>query len=293
MSLRLRGRRARPALSSPVPNGAALNQAQCLAHQQHHQHSSQQQHCRNQERNREEREREEDSPPHLRHPHHHHSKYQYESLYESSDEFNKETNNLLNKHYYALEAAIQQAEKSPYLHKHGCVIVSRGKVVASGHNRPANGISSLHAECAALKEFKKKVTRGGGRRLSASAVMFVVRLHPHSRPPHHSPSTSTDVPAGGWRLLLSAPCDACVRAIQAAGIRTVFFSVNSPPPPQQRGGRVGRMKNGADAEDSTRNGSVGPDESQSQREENKAHASSPEGDEDAIGRIRRGGSARV
>ena len=67
--------------------------------------------------------------------------------------------NISLRHYRYMAEAINEAIKSPIHHKHGCVIVSNGKIVGRGYNHLRSTSSdglihnccSCHAEIAALR----------------------------------------------------------------------------------------------------------------------------------------------
>lgn len=71
--------------------------------------------------------------------------------------------NLGRRHGRCIKVAIDEARKSNILHKHGCVLVSGGKIISKGHNtnRTASkdglirNCCSCHAEIAAIRNFAK------------------------------------------------------------------------------------------------------------------------------------------
>lgn len=101
--------------------------------------------------------------------------------------------------------AIHMARKSDVKsHKHGCVIIRNGQIVAEGFNHYCDHLRhqyTIHAEVHALSRLKG--SRGGG-----TCDMIVVRVH-------------TD-----GALKLSRPCEHCQVAIyrRRGIIRRVFFS---------------------------------------------------------------------
>jgi len=114
------------------------------------------------------------------------------------------------RHQSYCERAVQEALKSPIVHKVGCVIVKDNKIVAASHNQfTVNHIChswSVHAEVAALLQLRKQP-----RRFFRDCVMYVVRVG----------TESMDYP-----LKLSKPCEACEALITAVGIRRVYYSTN-------------------------------------------------------------------
>ena len=67
---------------------------------------------------------------------------------------------ITKKHARCIHAACNEAEKSPCLHKHGCVIASSGRIYGKGYNHYRNHSSdgflddcvSCHAEIAAIRD---------------------------------------------------------------------------------------------------------------------------------------------
>ena len=102
------------------------------------------------------------------------------------------------------DRAVNEAKKSTMNHKHGCVIVKDGEVIATGHNHMMDFMShsflSIHAECDALRKVKNK-----GKRFLEQCTLIVVRV-------------------GKCELKNSHPCEACTKEIQKHGIGKVFYS---------------------------------------------------------------------
>lgn len=83
------------------------------------------------------------------------------SNYPNSKEM-EDTNSLTitKRHAKCIHAAIDQAFKSPCLHKHGCVIAGSGRIYGKGYNNYRNHSSdgfldecvSCHAEIAAIRD---------------------------------------------------------------------------------------------------------------------------------------------
>jgi tRNA(Arg) A34 adenosine deaminase TadA len=101
---------------------------------------------------------------------------------------------------YFISVAITEAKKSKMLHKHGCVIVCKNKIMAKGHNYMFNKHISIHAEIDAIK--KMHTTDFAG------CTMYVIRIS----------NTNT--------LKLSKPCSHCAVTINALGIRRVYYSID-------------------------------------------------------------------
>ena len=67
---------------------------------------------------------------------------------------------MTRKHARCIHAACIEAEKSPCLHKHGCVIAGSGRIYGKGYNNYRNHSSdgllhecvSCHAEIAAIRD---------------------------------------------------------------------------------------------------------------------------------------------
>lgn len=112
---------------------------------------------------------------------------------------------------YYIDIAKNAAKKSEMLHRHGCVIVYKDKLI-TGHNTNLNlrneiEGSSIHAEMNALKKAKKILTKSELK----NAKLFVIRI-------------GTDSMCNP--LKYSKPCPYCERSIKEAGITKVFYSTN-------------------------------------------------------------------
>jgi pyrimidine deaminase RibD-like protein len=112
------------------------------------------------------------------------------------------TDNWFGRHIKYLKMAREMATRATGVHRHGCVIVSGGRILARGHNSYENGV---HAEVNALSANWLSEFKG--------ATLYVARLRKEQ--------------AYG----LSLPCPACQIDIRKAGIKRVFFSTNDPDVP--------------------------------------------------------------
>jgi deoxycytidylate deaminase len=106
-----------------------------------------------------------------------------------------------------LEAARHVATQSSMLHRHGCVIVYGGQIIAKACNvhccsPSASGLWSIHAEVNAIRKVKS-------RRILSECDMYIVRIGPE---------------AAGFPFKLSKPCRHCQTIIEEVGVRTVFYS---------------------------------------------------------------------
>ena len=110
------------------------------------------------------------------------------------------------KHDAFIEQAMLEAARSDLRHRHGAVIVHRGKIIARGHNK-CDMLNykafNLHAEVAAIMDMKKS------RDQPDNVVMYVIRL-------------------GGCGTKFSKPCINCERCIIENKIKRVYFSSNDP-----------------------------------------------------------------
>ena len=114
-----------------------------------------------------------------------------------------------NKHSMFMELARKEATKSTMQHQHGCVIVSRNKVVSSAHNivcKDLNKEFSIHAEVNALRKLKR-INTSNNNNSNRTYEMYVVRI-------------------GSYDLKYSKPCPNCKNAILAHGISKVYYSLN-------------------------------------------------------------------
>lgn len=109
-----------------------------------------------------------------------------------------------------LARAADLATYSTENYRHGAIIVKNGKTIAVGVNRRVNHPnqvidpkknSSVHAEIAALNACRKTNVRG--------AVLYVARI------------LSNGAPA------MSKPCARCQKALTDAGVKKVFYTVES------------------------------------------------------------------
>lgn len=114
------------------------------------------------------------------------------------------------------DKAINEAKKSGMNHRHGCVIVKDGEIVATGYNHMMDFMShtflSIHAECDAIRKVKNR-----GKKYLEQCSLVVVRIGRRSRDVDQRPN-----------LKNSKPCEACTREIQKCGIVRVFYSAGPP-----------------------------------------------------------------
>lgn len=105
-----------------------------------------------------------------------------------------------------LERAKQIAQKSNYQqHKHGCVIVYKGRIVATGFNsmstnpKSSHRFNKIHAEMAALWKLHSRITN--------KHILYVYREHKNGK------------------MAMSRPCKLCEQMIRVVGISTVIYTV--------------------------------------------------------------------
>jgi deoxycytidylate deaminase len=105
-----------------------------------------------------------------------------------------------------LKIAAEIAKKSTMTQKHGCVIVHKKSVIATGYNTmPSMFNHSLHAEINAINKVKNR------QYLLKDCDLYIVRIGPDSL---------DNV------LKYSKPCPNCTRCILNCKIRRVFYSTN-------------------------------------------------------------------
>lgn len=113
------------------------------------------------------------------------------------------------KHAMFVKKAVQAAARSSLkVHRHGCVIVKDGVIVSGGYNyhtKHVNNRFTIHAEMDALVRLKKSIR-------PQDCDMYVVRI---GRDSIHNPP-----------LKYSRPCADCMRALQKAGIKRIYFLTN-------------------------------------------------------------------
>lgn len=105
-----------------------------------------------------------------------------------------------------LRLAMRVAKMSDMRHRHGCVIVHKGEVVAMGWNHMEEHLKdswSFHAEMDALFKVNKHKVR------LSECELYVVRLGKESM---------------GNQFKNSCPCSRCAEAIISAGIKRAYFS---------------------------------------------------------------------
>lgn len=106
-----------------------------------------------------------------------------------------------------IKVAIEEAKRSNFKHKHGCVIFKGSKIIASGYNeirycnelnkKYRKWINSLHAEQKTILFSQAPVKR---------CSLLVVRIN------------------NNYDLMESKPCNMCQSLIQDVGITKVYFS---------------------------------------------------------------------
>lgn len=110
------------------------------------------------------------------------------------------------KDVYHLHKAMGLALASKEKHRHGAVIVRKGRVISSGVNVRKNDPnicsfplieSGIHAEVAAIKKANTSLE---------GATIYVARINKSGQP------------------LFSKPCERCQAAIEKAGIKKVFYT---------------------------------------------------------------------
>ena len=103
--------------------------------------------------------------------------------------------------------AINEANKSTMIHKHGAVIINKsGDILGKGHNYIQSYYShlySMHAEIAAIQNYNKK-----NKNRKEELIMLVVRV------------TGKE----GKHTRNSKPCENCTKEIKKMGIKRTFYS---------------------------------------------------------------------
>lgn len=113
---------------------------------------------------------------------------------------------------YFLDKAIEVAKIPVSNFKHGAIIVKNGNPIGIGMNYTINDPAFLsdpvamkhaavHAEVAALRACKKVNTKG--------AIAYVARVLKNGEP------------------RMSKPCPACQKVLKEAGIKKVFYTIDS------------------------------------------------------------------
>ena len=106
--------------------------------------------------------------------------------------------------------AADEAKKSPMSQKHGCVVIHKNKVVATGFNKQVEpfSLTSIHAEVNALIKAKKILNKSELKQ----AKLMVVRIG----------TNSMDNP-----LKYSKPCKVCQNFIEKLGVQLVYYSTSN------------------------------------------------------------------
>lgn len=105
-------------------------------------------------------------------------------------------------------AAVVAARSPVRNHRHGCIIVKDGEILAEGYNNYTQHFEhkfTIHAEVDALMKLKKH------KKMLLECELYVVRI-------------GTDLM--GRPLKYSRPCQDCTRAILNYGIKKVYFSTS-------------------------------------------------------------------
>lgn len=137
------------------------------------------------------------------------------------------------RHEGFINVAASEATKSQLAYRHGAVLVLRGEIISSGHNRYCSFTSkncfSIHAEMSAIMNCKDKKQLNG-------AVMYVTRI-PNGRG-NASGSASNNNDCGRLSSTtthpqttrsLSAPCHECHTRLKKCmikyGLSAVYYTV--------------------------------------------------------------------
>lgn len=127
--------------------------------------------------------------------------------YDDMDERSSITANDRMKFFLAMAA--KEGTKSGMSHRHGCVVVHRGRIIAKGHNkirRDAKEDFSVHAEVDAIRNASKNF-----KRLLPDSELYVVRV---------------SCERFDNSLKYSKPCPSCSKFISKIGIKKTFYSTN-------------------------------------------------------------------
>tara|TARA_B100001109_G_C18809565_1_gene449014 strand:- start:10 stop:630 length:621 start_codon:yes stop_codon:yes gene_type:complete len=120
---------------------------------------------------------------------------------------------IKNKHYYFLQIAKEEAKKSLLNHQHGCVIVYKNKIVATGHNKALmynnNNFRSIHAEKDAIIKLTKN-TKFQNKSIRNNCSLYVVRIRQNTHELKHS-----------------KPCKNCIKSIKENHIGLIYYSTES------------------------------------------------------------------
>lgn len=119
---------------------------------------------------------------------------------------------------YFMHEAKKLSQKSEMNHKHGCVIVRNGKIVATGYNHHytsshtnCNGIPkkfSVHAEECAVKNYCKKHLKSSS---NAPIQIYIVRC---------------GIVYGKQKLKNSKPCESCRNFMSYIEPNKIYYSID-------------------------------------------------------------------
>lgn len=132
------------------------------------------------------------------------------SCFSDKDEHIPKACNLRQKTF--LDRAAKVALKSPMTHKHGCVIVCDGEIIAEGYNFYYTHMFhkfSIHAEVDALNKLKRKAL---SKKSLHDCELYVVRIAQALSFQHC--------------LMYSKPCNDCQKAIRKSGVKRVYYSTS-------------------------------------------------------------------
>ncbi len=114
---------------------------------------------------------------------------------------------ISNKHKDFIFTASKLAQKSSHTHKHGCVIVHKGRIISTGYNCSELGnqcIYTKHAEFNTISKLKR--LRKKNKLLFNECTLYVVRI--------------TD----DENFRNSKPCNNCFEYIIKSGIKKIYYS---------------------------------------------------------------------
>lgn len=121
------------------------------------------------------------------------------------------------RHQMYVDEAKEQSFKSKMCHKHGALLVYRGKIISRGFNYMVseynkNCLYSVHAEVSAIREFLRLCKRKGMKKdILKDCILYVVRTG----------KESMDYPTK-----MSKPCKNCYNFMKKHKIKKVFWSVD-------------------------------------------------------------------
>jgi len=112
-----------------------------------------------------------------------------------------------------INLAVNEALKTDYFWKVGCVIFKGKKIISKGHNYPHKSVKKLHPQ---FQNYKGSIHAEVDAIIKAKtslkgSYMLVLRI------------------SKGNRFKISKPCKNCMKYIEHVGIKKIYYSISEYP----------------------------------------------------------------